>query len=203
MDGESNPVFGLERRGFDHIPEDERTMTLRETAYFWVGTNANLFFVAVGVIALELGLSVWQALVAVVLGTLLFATVALASIGGVRAGLPTMTFTRAVFGPRGNLPHVVLAWAASVAFEAINCIFGVYALLALMPLLGWEHPGDAGKVLATLRRARGVGGHRDLRPRDDGLPAARLRGRADARARPRARLLRRRRGLVGAAGPGS
>jgi purine-cytosine permease-like protein len=37
-----------------------------------------------------------------------------------------------------------------VAFEAINCIFGVYALLALMPLLGWEHPGDAGKVLATL-----------------------------------------------------
>src|SRR6478736_6160731 len=150
MDGEANPVFGLERRGFDHIPEGERTMTLRETAYFWVGTNANLFFVAVGVIALELGLSVWQALVAVVVGTLLFAAVAVASIAGVRSGLPTMTFTRAAFGPRGNLPHVVLAWAASVAFEAINCIFGVYALLALMPLLGWEHPGDAGKILATV-----------------------------------------------------
>ena len=59
-------------------------------------------------------------------------TVALASIAGVRSGLPTMTFTRAVFGPRGNLPHAALAWAASVAFEAINCIFGVYALLALM-----------------------------------------------------------------------
>jgi NCS1 family nucleobase:cation symporter-1 len=150
MEPESNPVFRLERRGFDHIPENERTMTLRGTAYFWVGTNANLFFVAVGVIALELGLSVWQALVAVVVGTLLFAAVAVASIAGVRSGLPTMTFTRAAFGPRGNLPHVVLAWAASVAFEAINCIFGVYALLALMPILGWEHPGDAGKVLATL-----------------------------------------------------
>ena len=150
MGDESNPVFGLERRGFDHVPESERTMTLRETAYFWVGMNANLFFVAVGVIAIEAGLSVWQALVAVVLGTLLFATVAVASIAGVRSGLPTMTFTRAVFGPRGNLPHVALAWAASVAFEAINCIFGVYALLALMSLLGWEHPGDAGKILATL-----------------------------------------------------
>jgi purine-cytosine permease-like protein len=143
-------VFGIERRGFDHIPEDERTMTMRETAYFWVGTNANLFFVAVGVIALEAGLSVWQALIAVVLGTVLFATVGLASVGGVRAGLPTMTFTRAVFGPRGNLPHAVLAWVASVAFEAINCIFGVYALLALMPYLGWAEPGDAGRVLATL-----------------------------------------------------
>jgi purine-cytosine permease-like protein len=147
---EANPVFGLERHGFDHIPEAERTMTMRETAYFWVGTNANLFFVAVGVIAFEAGLTVWQALIAVVLGTLLFATVALASLGGVRSGLPTMTFTRAVFGPRGNVPHAALAWVASVAFEAINCIFGVYALLALMSYLGWEHPGDVGKVLATL-----------------------------------------------------
>lgn len=147
---EANPVFGIERRGFDHIPEDERTMTMRQTVYFWVGTNANLYFVAVGVIALEAGLSVWQALVAVVLGTLLFATVGLASIGGVRSGLPTMTFTRAVFGPLGNLPHAALAWVASVAFEAINCIFGVYALLALMSYLGWENPGDLGKMLSTV-----------------------------------------------------
>jgi NCS1 family nucleobase:cation symporter-1 len=147
---EANPVFGIERRGFDHVPEDERTMTMRQTAYFWVGTNANLYFVAVGVIAFEAGLNVWEALVAVVLGSLLFATVGLASIGGVRSGLPTMTFTRAVFGPLGNLPHAVLAWVASVAFEAINCIFGVYALLALMSYLGWEHPGDVGKVLSTV-----------------------------------------------------
>ena len=61
-----------------------------------------------------------------------------------------MTFTRAAFGSRGNLPNGVLTWAALVAFEAINCIFGVFALLALMSELGWEHPGDAGKVLATL-----------------------------------------------------
>jgi purine-cytosine permease-like protein len=44
----------------------------------------------------------------------------------------------------------VLTWAALVAFEAINCIFAVFALLALMAELGWEHPGDAGKVVATL-----------------------------------------------------
>ena len=193
---ESNPVFGIERRGFDHIPEAERTMTLRETAYFWVGTNANLFFVEVGVIAFGLGLSVWQALVAVVLGTLLFAIVALASIGGVRAGLPTMTFTRAVFGPRGNLPHAVLAWVTSVAFEAINCIFGVFALLALMSYVGWDHPGDAGKVLATLLVLGASAVIADLRPRHDGLRAARLRGRIDARPRRRARLLRRRSGVV-------
>jgi nucleobase:cation symporter-1, NCS1 family len=139
----------FERRGFEHIPERERTMTLRETGYFWVGTNANLFFVSVGVIAFGLGLTPAEALVAVALGTLLFAAVALASIGGARAGLPTMTLTRAVFGPRGNLPHAVLAWVASVSFEAINCIFGVFALVALASYLGWDAPGTTGEVLAT------------------------------------------------------
>jgi nucleobase:cation symporter-1, NCS1 family len=125
-------------------------MTLAETAFFWVGTNANLFFFSVGVVALELGLNVWEALVAVVLGTSLFVVVGVASIGGVRSGLPTLTFTRAAFGARGNLPNGVLTWAALVAFEAINCIFAVFALLALMSELGWEDAGDAGKVLATL-----------------------------------------------------
>jgi purine-cytosine permease-like protein len=142
--------LGLERRGFDHIPEPERSMTLRQTGYFWVGTNANLFFVSVGVIAYGLGLSVAEAFAAVVLGTLLFAAVALASIAGARAGLPTMTLTRAVFGPRGNVPHAFLAWATSVAFEAINCVFGAFALLALASYLGWEEPGATGKVLATV-----------------------------------------------------
>jgi NCS1 family nucleobase:cation symporter-1 len=125
-------------------------MTLSQTAYFWVGANANLFFLSVGVIAFELGLNVWEALVAVLLGTSLFAAVGLASIAGPRSGLPTMTFTRAAFGSRGNLPNGVLTWAALVAFEAINCIFAVFALVALMSKLGWEDPGDAGKVLATV-----------------------------------------------------
>jgi nucleobase:cation symporter-1, NCS1 family len=145
-----NPLFGVERRGFDHVPERDRSMTLRQTAWFWVGANANLFFVTVGVIALEVGLEVWAALVAVVLGTSLFVAVGVASIAGARSGLPTLTFTRAAFGSRGNIPNGVLTWAALVAFESINCIFGVFALLALMGELGWEDPGAAGKVLATL-----------------------------------------------------
>ena len=133
-------------------------MTLAETAYFWVGTNANLFFLSVGVVAFELGLSVAEALVAVVLGTSLFALVGIASIAGARAGLPTLTFTRAVFGPRGNVPHGVLTWVALVAFEALNSIFAVYALLALMAKLGWTSTGDLEKVVATLLVLAASGG---------------------------------------------
>src|SRR5919206_717839 len=126
---EANPLFGVEAHGFEHIPELDRRMTLREAAFFWVGTNANLFFVSVGAIAVSLGLQVWQAVLACVVGNLLFLLVGCASVAGVRAGLPAMTFTRATFGLLGNRPNAVLAWVASVAFEAINTIFGVYALL--------------------------------------------------------------------------
>jgi purine-cytosine permease-like protein len=146
----ANPVFGIERHGFEHIPEADRAMTLRETSFLWIGTNLNLFFVAVGAVSISLGLSLWQALLACVVGNALFALVGVASVGGARAGLPVVTFTRATFGPRGNRLNAFLAWVSSVAFEAINTIFGAYALLALFPHLGWANPGAPGKLLAVL-----------------------------------------------------
>ena len=147
---DANPVFGLEQHGFDHIPEAERTMTLRDLAFFWVGANADLFFFTVGVIAFGLGLTVWQAIIAVLLGNALFGYIGWASIAGVRAGLPTMTLTRAAYGVRGNRANGVLAWVTSVAFEAINTVFGVFAVAALLPVLGWTGAGDAGKVIALV-----------------------------------------------------
>lgn len=148
VDAGGNPVFGIERHGFDFIPEHERTMTLREGGLFWVAANANLFFVTVGVIAFGLGLSLWQALLAVVVGNALFAYVAYASIAGVRAGLPNMTLTRAAFGIRGNRLHAFFAWVTSVAFEVINTVFGAFAVLALFGVLGWQDPGVVGRLLA-------------------------------------------------------
>jgi NCS1 family nucleobase:cation symporter-1 len=145
-----NPVFGLERHGFEHIPEADRAMTLRETSFLWIGTNLNLFFVAVGAVSVSLGLSLWQALLACVVGNALFTLVGVASVGGARAGLPVVTFTRAVFGVQGNRLNAFLAWVSSVAFEAINTIFGAYALLALFPHLGWTDPGAPGKVVAVV-----------------------------------------------------
>lgn len=146
---DANKVFGVELHGFEHIPEADRKMTMRETRFLWVGTNANLFFIAVGALAVSAGLSLWQALLACLVGNAVFAVVGWASIGGVRAGLPAVTFTRAVFGIQGNRVNAFLAWVASVAFEAINVIFGVYALLALFPLVGWNDAGTPGKLVAV------------------------------------------------------
>jgi nucleobase:cation symporter-1, NCS1 family len=147
---DSNPTFGLEQHGFDFIPETERKMTLRDLAYVWLGANAYLFFFSVGVIAFSLGLNVWESLLAVVLGNALFAYVAWGSIAGVRSGLPTMTLTRAAFGVQGNRLNGVFAWLTSVGFEALNTVFGVFAVAALLPVLGWHSGATAGKIIALV-----------------------------------------------------
>jgi purine-cytosine permease-like protein len=51
---------------------------------------------------------------------------------------------------RGNRFNALLSWIASVAFEVINTVFGVEAILALFKLLGWLEPGNSGKLLAVL-----------------------------------------------------
>jgi nucleobase:cation symporter-1, NCS1 family len=146
----SNEVFAIEVRGFDHIPEAERNMTLRHIDHLWVGNSVSLLSFALGAIAVTLGLNLWLALAACVVGNLTYAYIGLGSIVAVRAGLPVSTLSRAAFGIRGNLPNALLSWIASVAFEVINTIFGVEALLALFKMMGWNEPDGAGKLIAVV-----------------------------------------------------
>jgi nucleobase:cation symporter-1, NCS1 family len=147
---DGNEVFHIEVRGFDHIPEAERNMTLPQVDYLWVGTSVNLLSFALGALAITMGLSLWLGIVAAVVGNLVYACISIGSIATVRAGLPVSTLARAAFGMRGNRFNALLSWIASVAFEVINTVFGVEALLALFKLLGWIEPGNSGKLLAVL-----------------------------------------------------
>jgi purine-cytosine permease-like protein len=144
-----NEPFAIEVRGFDHIPEAERNMTLRQVDHLWVGLSVNLLSFLLGSIAITLGLNLWLALAACAVGSLLYACMAFGSIVAVRAGLPVSTLARAAFGIRGNLPNALLSWIASVAFEVINTVFGADALMALFNVLGWKDAGAAGKLLAV------------------------------------------------------
>lgn len=145
-----NEIFAIEVRGFDHIPESERNMSLRHVDQLWIGNSVNLFSFALGALAITLGVNLWLALAACAIGSLTYAYMSFGSIITVRAGLPVSTLARAACGMRGNLPNALLSWVASVAFEVINTIFGVEALLALFTVLGWSDPGSAGKLLAVL-----------------------------------------------------
>ena len=152
-----NEAFSIELRGFDHVPEPERNMRLGQVDHLWVGVSVNLLSFALGAMAITLGLNLWAAFAACALGSLTYAYMAFGSIIAVRAGLPVSTLARAAFGLRGNLPNAFLAWIASVAFEVINTIFGVEALLALFRLLGWSDPGGLGKLIAVVLQLLGCG----------------------------------------------
>ena len=145
-----NDAFAIEVRGFDHIPESERNMALPQVDHLWVGNSVNLLSFALGAIAIGLGLNLWLGFAAAVIGNITYAYMAFGSIVTVRAGLPVSTLARAAFGMRGNLPNALLAWVASVAFEVINTVFGVEALLALFEVLGWRGAGGTGKLVAVI-----------------------------------------------------
>ena len=143
-----NPVYGLERRGVDYVPEHERKMTLRNLAVFWIGTNLYPFNIVLGVLAYTLGLSVWLTLLTLTAGVLLsYWLVGLTSIPPARAGIPTMAVSRAAFGLRFARINAALAWLVGILFEIINASIGVFAVLALFAFLGWEDSGTTGKVI--------------------------------------------------------
>lgn len=147
---DGNPRFGVEVRGFDHIPEAERNMTLRDVGPMWLGVNLNMFSISIGCVSITLGLSLWQALAACVVGNLPYLYLGLASVGAVRAGLPVTTLSRAVYGLNGNRIHALLTWAASVCFEVFNTVFGVFAWLSLLGLIGLNRDGVAEKLAAVV-----------------------------------------------------
>ncbi|MDP8983683.1 MAG: cytosine permease [Pseudomonadota bacterium] len=153
-----NEAFSVEVRGFDHIPEAERNMTLRQVDQFWVANSVNLFGFAIGALAITQGLTLWGALTACAVGSLAYIYVSYGSVISVRAGLPVTTLARAAFGMRANKVNAGLSWVAALAFEVINTIFGVEALLALFQLLGWADPGTVGKLLAVLLQLLLCGG---------------------------------------------
>jgi purine-cytosine permease-like protein len=145
-----NEIFAIEVRGYDPIPEPERNMRLGQVGPLWAGTSVNMLSFALGALAFTLTQSLWLAIAACVVGSLTYAGIAWGSVITARVGLPVTTLARAALGLRGNFPNTLLAWISSVAFEVINTVFGVYALLALFRVLGWTAAGATGKLLAVL-----------------------------------------------------
>jgi nucleobase:cation symporter-1, NCS1 family len=140
---------GVEQHGYDFIPESERYMTPRQLGLFWAGINSYQFFFVLGSLAIGMGLSLVQAVVAVLAGNVLFALVGFSSVAGPRAGLPALTLSRAAFGVLGNRVNALFTWAMSLGFKTVNGLLGVFAVLALFEQFGWHHSGALGKVLAT------------------------------------------------------
>ncbi len=130
-------VGAVEPGGAEYVGADERHGTARGLFWTWMSPNLEFATIFVGVLGvLAFGLSFWQAVLAIVLGSGLGAlTHGVLSSRGPAAGVPEMVLSRVPFGFRGNaLPAGLNALTAGIGWFAVNSVSGALALGSLTHL---------------------------------------------------------------------
>ncbi|MEO6821494.1 MAG: cytosine permease [Candidatus Nanopelagicales bacterium] len=114
------------------IPLEGRYGGLWRNFTVWFTPNMEISGVFTGTIAISLGLSVWQGLVAVVLGVAVGAVpVAVLSRLGPQTGMAQLPLARLPFGKTISVPAAV-QWFSSIMWDALVGFFGGQALAALL-----------------------------------------------------------------------
>lgn len=123
------PTSVVEVHSIDYIPQSERHGKVTDQFTLWFLGNANLATLAVGLIAMGLGLPLVWVLVAIILGEL-FGTFFMAfhSVQGPRMGIPQLLQSRPQFGYFGALIPQVIGLFLYVGFNIFNTIIAGTAL---------------------------------------------------------------------------
>ncbi|MFF4710911.1 purine-cytosine permease family protein [Streptomyces eurythermus] len=155
---------GVEAHGIDHIPDSERRGRPRELFSVWAAANVNYLSLVVGGALVLMGLSLWQALVVIVVGNLFWLLTGLLAVPGPAAGAPSEVVTRALYGVRGNrVNNAVTGWLISVCYFALNLAAAATAAFSLVDRAGL--PVTTGVkaavvvLIAAVTLAIGVYGH--------------------------------------------
>jgi len=145
----SGPVKepALESRGIEPVPVDERNGRPGQLFWVWFAANISILGLPLGATLVAMGMTVWQAVIAAVVGSVgSFAIVGAISIAGRRGGAPGLTLSRATFGARGNIGPTVVSLLSRLGWETVNTTTAAFALLSLATILfgttpeAKEHP---------------------------------------------------------------
>lgn len=147
---DADPIFGIEVHGLDRIPADHTHGHPRELFWTWLGGNFNYVVLAAAALTVLFGLSLWQALAAVAIGSFAGSVVlGLCSVFGPRTGTATIVNTRAAFGLYGNYPAALLSWVSASGWVAVNSVLAIFALIELAQTAGLGS-GNGIKVAAIV-----------------------------------------------------
>ena len=124
-------AFKLEERGIDLIPETERPMTPAGLFWLWAGAIWNVEYLVYGALIVSFGLSFYQALVAILVGNLVYGFLGLASLMGPEAGTTQFMVSRAPFGRNGNRVPSLFNWVTQVGFEIEGIVLIVLVIEAM------------------------------------------------------------------------
>ncbi len=124
-------AFKVEQRGIDLIPDSERKMKPSGLFWLWAGAVFNVEFFFYGTLIMIFGLSVPQAVAAILVGNVFYMFLGFASLQGPKTGTTAFMVSRAPFGPNGNRLVALFNWVTQVGFE----IEGIYFIVATVILL--------------------------------------------------------------------
>src|ERR1700712_4341328 len=129
-------VIAVEPGGAEMVPHRDRHGSPIQLLWTWLSPNLEFATVFLGVLAIIVGLTFWQAVAAIVLGTGLGAVShGFLSARGPAFGVPQMVLSRIAFGWRGNiLPAGLNAVVAGIGWFAVNSVSGAFALNSLTGL---------------------------------------------------------------------
>lgn len=143
----------LETRGIEPVPESERTGHPMQLFWVWFAANISILGLPLGVTLVAVqGMTVWQAAIVAVLGSVgSFAVVGVVSIAGRRGGAPGLTLSRAVFGVRGNAGPTAISLLSRLGWETVNTTTAAFALLSLCAIVfGTDTAAKSSPVLTIL-----------------------------------------------------
>jgi NCS1 family nucleobase:cation symporter-1 len=122
----------LEHRGIELIPEDERPMRPAGLFWLWAGATWNVEFVVYGALMLLFGLTFWQAILAILVGNVMYLFLGYASIWGPQTGTTAFMVSRAPFGRNGNRVPSLFNWITQVGFEVEGIVLVVLFVIAMV-----------------------------------------------------------------------
>jgi NCS1 family nucleobase:cation symporter-1 len=129
------PSPSLETWALEEVPAERRHGRPQDAGWLWFAANLGLPPWSLGVLALALGLSPWQAVLAVlvanVVGALLLSWV---SALGPEAGIPAIALGRRTLGPVFNRIPSLLNAVSCLGWYAVNAVLGGEALARLTHL---------------------------------------------------------------------
>ena len=138
-----HPALAVETAGPEPTPLDLRAGRAARLFWLWFAANSSVISLSLGAVLFGLGMSLRQALVAILVGVALsFLPLGLVTLAGKWSGQPTMIVSRASFGLVGNAVPTVVA--------VLSRIFWGGALL-------WMLAAGVGRVLADAGLDAGLG----------------------------------------------
>ncbi|HWL24094.1 MAG TPA: cytosine permease [Ureibacillus sp.] len=125
----------MEQRSIEFIPESERHGNVRNLFPLWFSANSHMTTVVTGALAIKLGLSLWEAVITIILGNAIGGIImALQSAQGPKLGIPQMIQSRAQFGIIGAIFPLILVIMIYVGFFSVGTVFGAEALSGVFHL---------------------------------------------------------------------